>query len=57
LFDRTPLLLKAEVIDSKAAKPLAFTVIVNHLKSYLGIGDDEKGDRVREKTPARRLSG
>ena len=49
LFDRTPLLLKAEVIDSKAAKPLAFTVIVNHLKSYLGIGDDERGDRVREK--------
>ena len=49
LFDRTPLLLKAEVIDAKAAKPLAFTVIVNHLKSYLGIGDDEKGDRVREK--------
>ena len=49
LFDRTPLLLKAEVIDPKSAKPLAVTVIVNHLKSYLRIGDEEKGDRVREK--------
>jgi len=49
LFDRTPLLLKVEVIDPKATKPLAYTVIVNHLKSYLGIGDDEKGDLVREK--------
>jgi predicted extracellular nuclease len=49
LFDRTPLLLKAEVIDTLSSKPLAFTVIVNHLKSYLGIGDEEKGERVREK--------
>lgn len=49
LFDRPPLLLKAEVIDPKAAKPLAFTVIVNHFKSYNGIDDPEDGDRVRQK--------
>jgi uncharacterized protein len=49
LFDRPPLLLRAEVIDPKAAKPLAFTVIVNHFKSYNGIDDPEDGDRVRNK--------
>jgi predicted extracellular nuclease len=49
LFDRPPLLLKAEVIDAKSTKPLAFTVIVNHFKSYRGIADDEDGDRVRNK--------
>ena len=49
LFDRTPLLLRAEVIDAKTLKPLAFTVIVNHLKSYRGIDDDKDGDRIRNK--------
>lgn len=49
LFDRTPLLLRAEVIDAKAQKPLAFTVIVSHLKSYRGIDDDKDGDRIRNK--------
>lgn len=49
LFDRPPLLLKAEVIDPKSAKPLAFTVIVNHFKSYNGIDDEKDGDRVRQK--------
>lgn len=49
LFDRPPLMLRAEVIDPKAAKPLAFTVIVNHFKSYNGIDDPEDGDRVRNK--------
>jgi predicted extracellular nuclease len=49
LFDRPPLLLRAEVIDPRSAKPLAFTVIVNHLKSYNGIDDPEDGDRVRNK--------
>ena len=49
LFDRTPLLLRAEVIDAKAQKPLAFTVIVNHLKSYRGIDDEKDGDRIRNK--------
>jgi predicted extracellular nuclease len=49
LFDRTPLLLRAEVIDTKASKPLALTVVVNHLKSYLGIDDPKNGDRTRNK--------
>jgi len=49
LFDRPPLMLRAEVIDAKSAKPLAFTVIVNHIKSYNGIDDEKDGDRVRQK--------
>ena len=49
LFDRPPLMLRAEVIDARSAKPLAFTVIVNHFKSYNGIDDEKDGDRVRQK--------
>ena len=49
LFDRPPLMLRAEVIDARPAKPLAFSVIVNHLKSYNGIDDEKDGDRVRQK--------
>ena len=49
LFDRTPFMLRAEVIDAKSAKPLAFTVIVNHLKSYRGIDDEKDGMRNRAK--------
>jgi predicted extracellular nuclease len=49
LFDRPPFLLKAEVADTKLGKPFAFTVIVNHFKSYRGIDDDKDGDRVRNK--------
>lgn len=49
LHDRPPLLLKAEVIDAKASKPLSFTVIVNHFKSYNGIDDPKDGSRVQNK--------
>jgi len=49
LFDRPPLMLRAEVIDAKSTKPLTFTVIVNHFKSYNGIDDEKDGDRVRQK--------
>jgi uncharacterized protein len=49
LHDRPPLMLRAEVIDAKAAKPLAFTVIVNHFKSYNGIDDPKDGSRVQNK--------
>jgi predicted extracellular nuclease len=49
LFDRPPLMLRAEVIDAKSAKPLAFSVIVNHLKSYNGIDDEKDGSRVQQK--------
>ena len=49
LFDRTPLLLRAEVIDADVSKPLAFTVIVNHLKSYRGINSEENGAHTQNK--------
>ena len=49
LYDRPPLMLRAEVIDPSSTKPLAFTVIVNHFKSYNGIDDPKDGDRVRQK--------
>ncbi len=49
LYDRPPLLLRAEAIDAKSAKPLAVSVIVNHFKSYGGIDDERDGDRVRNK--------
>ena len=49
LFDRTPLLLKAEVIDAKNTSPLSVTVIVNHLKSYRGIDDEKDGEHTRNK--------
>ncbi|MGI9035013.1 MAG: endonuclease/exonuclease/phosphatase family protein, partial [Pyrinomonadaceae bacterium] len=49
LFDRPPLLLRAEVADAQTGKPFGFTVIVNHLKSYRGIDDPKDGDRIRQK--------
>lgn len=49
LFDRPPLMLRAEVIDAKAQPPLTFTVVVNHLKSYRGIDDEKDGNRVQNK--------
>ena len=49
LFDRPPLLLRAEIADAKMGKPFAFTAIVNHLKSYRGIDDEKDGDRIRNK--------
>ncbi|MFZ1702603.1 MAG: endonuclease/exonuclease/phosphatase family protein [Pyrinomonadaceae bacterium] len=49
LFDRPPLMLRAEVIDPRSEKPLTFTVVVNHFKSYNGIDDEKDGDRVRQK--------
>lgn len=36
LNDRPPLMLRATIGDAKTGKPFAFTVIVNHLKSFLG---------------------
>ena len=49
LFDRPPLMLRAEVADDKNKRTFAFTVIVNHFKSYRGIDDPKDGDRVRNK--------
>jgi predicted extracellular nuclease len=49
LFDRPPFLIRVQAIDAKQADPLTVTVIVNHLKSYLGIDSPTDGQRVREK--------
>lgn len=49
LFDRPPYLLRAEAEDAATNQPFAFTVVVNHLKSYRGIDDEKDGNRVREK--------
>ncbi|MEZ5422867.1 MAG: hypothetical protein R2682_07205 [Pyrinomonadaceae bacterium] len=49
LNDRPPLLLKATVSDPKTGVPFAFTVIVNHLKSFLGYNDPKRQDAVRLK--------
>jgi predicted extracellular nuclease len=49
LHDRPPLMIRVEVIDPKATKPFALTVIVNHFKSYNGIDDPKDGSRVQNK--------
>lgn len=49
LFDRPPFLISVEAADAKTNQPLAFSVIVNHFKSYGGINDEKDGDRVRQK--------
>ncbi len=50
LYDRPPLMLQATIDDAKTNKPFAFTVVVNHLKSFLGIDDPKDGGaRVRLK--------
>jgi predicted extracellular nuclease len=53
LNDRPPLMLQAAISDPKINNPVAFTVIVNHLKSFLGIDDSKDGGaRVRSKRGA-----
>lgn len=50
LNDRTPLMLRASIEDAKTGKPFEFTVVVNHLKSFLGVDDPKDGGaRVRLK--------
>lgn len=51
LNDRPPLLLRA-AIEVAGQPPVAFTVIVNHLRSLIGINDAEDGLRVRAKRKA-----
>lgn len=48
LNDRPPLLLRAS-IENAEGKPFEFTVIVNHMKSYLGYNDPRQMDNVRMK--------
>ncbi|MGQ0542136.1 MAG: endonuclease/exonuclease/phosphatase family protein [Blastocatellia bacterium] len=49
LNDRPPLMLKASIIDPKSGLPFEVTVVVNHLKSYLGYSDPRQQDNVRLK--------
>lgn len=50
LNDRPPLLLRAQIDDSKTGKPFEFTAIINHLKSFYGYDDEKDGGlRVRTK--------
>ena len=49
LNDRPPLMLRASIDDPKTNQPFEFTVIVNHLKSFLGYNDPEQKDNVRLK--------
>lgn len=47
--DRPPLMLRASIEDTKTGQPFEFTVIANHLKSYLGYNDPKQQDNVRLK--------
>ena len=50
LNDRPPLMLQATIEDPKTNKNIALTIVVNHLKSFLGIDDPKDGGaRVRLK--------
>ena len=49
LNDRPPLMLRASIDDAKTGKPFEFTVIVNHLKSFLGYNDPKQMANVRMK--------
>lgn len=49
LNDRPPLLLRASIEDAKTGQPFEFTVIANHLKSFLGYSDPKQMDNVRLK--------
>jgi len=49
LNDRPPLVLRASIDDPKTNQPFEFTVVVNHLKSFLGYNDPEQQENVRLK--------
>jgi uncharacterized protein len=49
LNDRPPLLLRVSIDDAKTGKPFEFTVVANHLKSFLGFTDPKQMDNVRLK--------
>ena len=49
LNDRPPLMLRASINDAKTGKPFEFTVVANHLKSFLGYSDPKQQDAVRMK--------
>ena len=49
LNDRTPLMLRASIDDPKSGAAFEFTVVANHLKSFLGYNDPKQQDNVRLK--------
>ena len=49
LNDRPPLMLRAAIKDPKTDQPFEFTVLVNHMKSFLGYDDPKQQDNVRMK--------
>lgn len=49
LNDRPPLMLRASIDDPKTNQPFEFTVVANHLKSFLGYNDPKQQDNVRLK--------
>lgn len=52
LHDRPPLILRARVADPSTTNRLEFTVMMNHLRSMIGIDDATEGDFVRAKRRA-----
>lgn len=52
LNDRPPLVLRATVAQPCSGSPLAFTVIINHLRSLSAVDDPVDGNRVRTKRRA-----
>ncbi|HEV8592997.1 MAG TPA: hypothetical protein VGQ55_12905, partial [Pyrinomonadaceae bacterium] len=49
LNDRPPLMLRASIDDAKTGKSFEFTLVINHLKSFLGYNDPKQMDNVRMK--------
>lgn len=58
LNDRTPLMLRASIGDAKTTRPFEFTVVVSHLKSFLGSDDPRRqgGVRLKKKLQAEFLA-
>lgn len=52
LFDRPPLVLSASITIAGCAAPASFTIVMNHLRSLVGIDDNTEGLRVRAKRKA-----
>jgi len=49
LNDRPPLMLRAAINDPSTGQPFEFTIVVNHLKSFLGYDDPKQMANVRMK--------
>ena len=52
LHDRPPLILRARVADPFTTNNFGFTIVMNHLRSMIGIDDATEGDFVRAKRRA-----